>query len=233
MAAPAGSGTALTLVLYGLATGLRDHSERTYITGNATLGTILLVAARRRGADWSDLGLARRDAARGLLTGVAVAGVTAVGSAAVAAAGAHTAVGRRALGDRRATLPPRQLAWQALGRIPLGTAAFEEIAFRGVLFGLIARARGRWAALAVSSATFGLWHVGPTLAALEINEAPYGRLRTCLSAVALTTAAGVGLGGLRANARHVAASWLVHWAANATTLLAAARWQARATVPAR
>jgi len=47
--------------------------------------------------------------------------------------------------------------------IPLGTVLFEEVAFRGVLWGLLRRGRGTVTATAVSSALFGLWHVLPSL----------------------------------------------------------------------
>jgi membrane protease YdiL (CAAX protease family) len=87
----------------------------------------------------------------------------------------HRATGEVLLGDRRAALAPRELAWQTLVRIPVGTAAFEELAFRGVLYGLLHRAGGKRVALAGSSVAFGLWHVGPALAALRLNDIRAGR----------------------------------------------------------
>ena len=51
------------------------------------------------------------------------------------------------------------MAYESLARIPVGTAVFEEVAFRGVLPGLIARTTTEPAAVGLSSLLFGLWHV--------------------------------------------------------------------------
>ena len=58
--------------------------------------------------------------------------------------------------------------------IPLGTVMPEEFAFRGVLWGLLRRRSGRWAATLVSSGLFGVWHVAPALAGGPANEAVSG-----------------------------------------------------------
>jgi uncharacterized protein len=43
--------------------------------------------------------------------------------------------------------------------VPLGTVLLEEVAFRGVLLGLVNRHRGAaWASI-TSSVLFGLWHI--------------------------------------------------------------------------
>jgi membrane protease YdiL (CAAX protease family) len=93
-----------------------------------------------------------------------------------------------------------------------------------VLHGLVAKRHGHLVGLLVSSATFGLFHVAPTLAALRINGISTGRLRACAAAVTLTSVAGLAFGGLRLAGGHVAAPWVVHWAINAASLAAAARW---------
>ena len=46
--------------------------------------------------------------------------------------------------------------------IPIGTVLLEEVAFRGVLWGLLWRLGGTVVATAVSSALFGLWHILPS-----------------------------------------------------------------------
>jgi hypothetical protein len=53
--------------------------------------------------------------------------------------------------------------WQPLGLALISTVAgatFEEVIFRGFLFRLIAALGGNWTALAVTSALFGLAHIG-------------------------------------------------------------------------
>ena len=62
-------------------------------------------------------------------------------------------------------LPPAagQALFTALVVIPFGTVVLEEIAFRSVLWGMLARHQPQWAVLATTSVLFGLWHVLPAL----------------------------------------------------------------------
>ena len=54
------------------------------------------------------------------------------------------------------------LIYQTAVRIPLGTALFEELLFRGLLYGAFLRVSGHRGAILGSSAVFGVWHVRPT-----------------------------------------------------------------------
>ncbi|BCJ40932.1 hypothetical protein GCM10010168_47680 [Actinoplanes ianthinogenes] len=98
--------------------------------------------------------------------------------------------------------------YTALVAIPLATVIFEEVAFRGVLWGLIDRDHGPVWATGVTAVLFGLWHLGP------------GRPWT--DAV-VTGVAGVVLGALRFFGGGVLAPILVHWAADALGVPAAVR----------
>ena len=220
-----GLGTAALLVGYNVVTNLRDGKVHWYLARNAASAVALVVVARRRGLSWRQLGLAHTDLRAGWRQGRRVAGATAVTVVAAGTVGQRRELGRRVLADRRADLGPRQLAFQTLVRIPLGTAAFEELAFRGVLFGVLSATAGRRAALVGSSAAFGLWHVGPTLAALRCNDVREGRARLTAAAVGLTALAGTGFGVLRLSSGHVVACGLAHWAINAVGLVLAARSQ--------
>jgi membrane protease YdiL (CAAX protease family) len=96
----------------------------------------------------------------------------------------------------------------ALVSVPLATVVFEEVAFRGVLWGLLEQEHGPLWATGVTAVLFGLWHLGP------------GRPWT--DAV-VTGLAGVVLGALRLLGGGLAAPVLVHWAADGLGVLAAAR----------
>ena len=61
------------------------------------------------------------------------------------------------------------LFYQVVIRIPLGTALFEEFAFRGVLLGLGRRGWSTAAGTAGSAVLFGLWHIAPALSLAEAN----------------------------------------------------------------
>ena len=109
---------------------------------------------------------------------------------------ALTPATRPLLDDQRITgLDRRQLAYQVLLRIPVGTVAWEEIAFRGVLQAALRRVLAEPAATAVASAVFGLWHVRPTAEALAVNRLAAGRGAriTAVAAVAAGTAAAGAL----------------------------------------
>ena len=114
--------------------------------------------------------------------------------------------------------------------IPLGTVVFEEVAFRGVLWGLIAHDHGTVWATCVSSVLFGLWHVLPALGLVRTNTAlqrsPKGGRRimlTVLGTVAFTTVAGIVFAELRRRSGSLVAPAGLHWATNGLGVLAAAR----------
>lgn len=223
------TGAAAALIAYSLATNSRQARQDRYVARNLATATLLIGMARCGGFTWHALGLGAQHLRRALALGLSASAVVLAGVRIATAPVGRTATGRRLLGDRRAALGRRDLRGQLMVRIPVGTAAFEEIAFRGVLHAVIADSHGHRTGLIASSVAFGLWHVGPTLAALRANDATVGRVVACTSAVAATGAAGAALATLRITGGHVAAPWLVHWAANGAVLAAAASWQ-RATM---
>ncbi len=132
---------------------------------------------------------------------------------------------RPVLGDRRVTgLSRREVAYQAMVRIPVGTVLWEETAFRGVLQAALIRVLPRPAALAMTSGVFGLWHIRPTLDALRVNQVTGSRRATLgctAAAVAAAAAAGLLLSGLRERSGSLAAPVLLHLSANSGAVLAA------------
>ncbi|GAA2888717.1 hypothetical protein Acy02nite_70670 [Actinoplanes cyaneus] len=98
--------------------------------------------------------------------------------------------------------------YTALVSVPLATVVVEEVAFRGVLWGLIDRDHGPVWATGVTALLFGLWHLAP--------ERPW-------TDALFTAVAGVVLGVLRALGGGLLAPVLVHWAADGLGVLAAAR----------
>jgi uncharacterized protein len=199
--------------------------ETLYVPRNLLATAGLLLLARRWGLDRAELGLTRDRLPAGVRWGGGAVLVVAITlGVGVLVADAVPAVAAL-LADERADLTGGALAFAVLVRIPLGTAVFEEIAFRGVLRAACRRVLSPTAATAWSSLVFGLWHVPPTIVALRINElaplSPQG-IGTIAGAVAVTTAAGVLFDLLRARSGSLAAPVLAHWATNALGLLAAA-----------
>jgi uncharacterized protein len=212
------------LVAWSLVANL-GLGETLYVPRNlAATGGLLWLAHRRR-LDRHAIGLARAQLSSGLRWGGASAGVVALAIAVgVALEDVIGPVGAL-LADERADLATGALLWATLVRIPLGTAVFEEVAFRGVLAAACRRRLTPPAATAWQSGIFGLWHVAPTIVALRMNAVPpasMAGLGAIAGAVAITTVAGIVFDQLRLRSGSLLAPVLAHWATNALGLLAAA-----------
>jgi uncharacterized protein len=186
----------------------------------------VLVAVRVGGCGARDLGLAAADAGAGLRLGAAAMAVVAV----LLAVGLAVPATRELFADRRVEEHSvAALLYATLVRIPLGTALLEETLFRGALLGLGLR---RWrpaAAVAWSSALFGLWHVLPSGGLAGYNPAvaglfqgPAGRLAVTAAAVAASALAGALFCWLRLRAGSLLAPAMLHVATN--SLAYAAAW---------
>jgi membrane protease YdiL (CAAX protease family) len=113
----------------------------------------------------------------------------------------------------------------------------EEVAFRGVLWGLLRRARGTATATVVSSLLFGLWHALPSLGLASANQAisgtvgtgRSGELVTVLATIAFTGLAGVVFCELRRRSGSLLAPAGLHWSVNGFAVLASAAVWAWAT----
>lgn len=127
--------------------------------------------------------------------------------------------------ERSAGLAGRKLAYQTIVRVPVGTALLEEVAFRGVMFGL-ATSAGTVTAALTSSIAFGLWHIMPSLNMLDANR-PGAPFRTKITfaggTVILTTMAGLALVFLRIETGNLGAPLALHATLNSLATLAASR----------
>lgn len=217
-------------VVLGLLAGvnLLDHfgPARTSLVLGPLVAVALLVLSRRSGLSWDDLGLARHSWRRGAL--VAAGSVLLV--AVVYGVAVLLPATRPAFLDVRYQLSVARALFTALVAVPFGTVLLEEIAFRGVLMGLLTRRRSvRWG-LGVSSGLFGLWHVLPSLGLGGANAAVRGvtgggapgRVLAVLGAVVFTAVAGVLLGELRRRSGSLLASAGLHWAVNGVGVIVTA-----------
>jgi CAAX protease family protein len=193
---------------------------------------VLVLLARRHGLTWDHLGLSRRTWRKGI--GYAAAAVVAV--ALVYVLGALLPVTRAAFLDVRYHLQLGAALVVALVVVPFGTVLLEEVAFRGVLLGLVQRHRGPGSAKLFSSGLFGLWHVLPSLRLSAANPAvglvvgvgSGGQWLGVLAAVGFTALAGLLLCELRRRSGSLLAAAGLHWATNALgVVLTAAVWAVR------
>jgi CAAX protease family protein len=215
-------GAGVVLGAYNNWVGAQGWHRRWYPAVNALAAAGALGAAVASGLTLGELGLGRDRVRAGLRLGAAVAAPVVAGYG----VGALVPAARPLLDDQRvAGLGRRELAYQVLVRIPVGTVVWEEIAFRGVLRAALRRVAGEPAATVAGSVVFGLWHVRPAVEALEVNGLAGGRgarIFAVTGVVAGTAGAGVLLSLLRERSGSLAAPVVLHLAANCVGALAGA-----------
>jgi membrane protease YdiL (CAAX protease family) len=146
----------------------------------------------------------------------------------VLAAAAALPLTREAFRDTRYRLDLGNTLLTSLVLIPIGTVLVEELAFRGVLWGLLREVKGTTTATIVSSALFGVWHVLPSLGLSANNEAITGTVgtgrsaqtTTVLATVLFTALSGVVFCEVRRRSGSILASAGLHWATNGLAVLA-------------
>jgi membrane protease YdiL (CAAX protease family) len=190
-----------------------------YIPLNLLFASVVVVLGLGPlGLDANEIGLSVT--AGGVIAGL-IAGAAVVSPLFLVALGDRTGA---LIADRRVGgLAGARLAYQVIVRVPLGTAAVEEVLFRGVLFAAF-RSRGDLAAALVSSLCFGLWHIGPTINLVAANR-PDATARVyagaAVGAVALTTGVGLILVWLRIQTGELGLPIGVHSALNSLGTVAA------------
>ncbi|MFC7480976.1 CPBP family intramembrane glutamic endopeptidase [Luedemannella flava] len=170
-----------------------------------------------------DVGLGRRHLRRGAVYAGVLTGLVAV----VYVIGVALPATRSAFLDERYQVPMAQALVTALVVIPVATVLPEEIAFRGVLWGLLRCGWRPAVATVVSSALFGLWHVLPSLRLNAVNPAVEavvgpgwpGVVAAVAGAVAFTGLAGVLFCELRRRSGSLLAPIGLHWAVNGLGVL--------------
>jgi membrane protease YdiL (CAAX protease family) len=195
------------------------------------LGPLVAVAllgfARWSGLTWTQLGLHRDHYRSGLKWGLGAVALVAV----VYLIGVLLPATRTAFLDARYHLGVGGALFAAFVTIPVSTILLEEVAFRSVLWGMLARHATTWRVLLTSSALFGLWHVLPSVnlatANQGIGDAPrsVGGARAAVAVlvvggiVVFTAVGGVVAGELRRRSGSVLASAGMHWATNSLGVL--------------
>lgn len=182
-------------------------------TFNLGTGAALLGIGIAAGLDRERLGAGRRHRRAGLRLGSLAFGAI---SAVVAAGGLLGLVT-----DDRADVGAAAMLGRVLVVIPLGTVLVEEVAFRGVLHGLLREVTDRRRAVAAGALLFGLWHVYPAWRDGSVDVEGLGRIGTVLGTFAATTAAGVGFLWLRERSGSLVAPMLAHLATNSVAFAVA------------
>lgn len=195
-----------------------------HIPFNLGILGVALAIARHAGVTVPALGYCRDRFGRGFAVGGIVMAVIGLG---VLVGVAVPATREFFYDDRVIERSTTVILFDALIRIPIATAFYEETLFRGVLFGMFVR---RWAPLWAAMASnllFGLWHILPTLNTLETNPAG-GMLdgipaivAAAIGSVIGTAFAGFAFLWLRLRANSTVAPVMAHIATNSFALIAA------------
>jgi membrane protease YdiL (CAAX protease family) len=214
------------IVLVAVAVAARVGPPRTILVAGLVGAVLLVLVGRMAGIGADGMGLGRRSWRRG----AAYAGVCLVAVATVYAVAVLVPATRQAFHDERYGVGLGAAALAAFVWIPLGTVLFEEVAFRGVLWGLLCAYRGAARATLISSVLFGFWHVLPSLRLHQVNPAvanlvgagPGARTLAVGGAVTFTAVAGVVLCELRRRSGSLLAPAGLHWAVNGLGVLVSA-----------
>jgi membrane protease YdiL (CAAX protease family) len=213
-------GNVVSSVL-GASSWLPGGSWQLAVAGLALIA-VSLGAARALGLDARDLGLTRGNALRGALIGVAFGT-----AAAVAAFAALRVVAPLIVGGDVDYAPLRQVTETELIRhvavlLPLGGIVPEELAFRDVLLGGLARLRGPRAAVVLSAVAFALWHVA--VAVITVGDTTLGRpslwfLPAVATALVAVFAGAAVFAWLCIRSGSLATTVAAHWLFNAVLLV--------------
>lgn len=189
---------------------------------NASVGIALLAGASVRGMTPVEVGTTRDRAVSGLRLGLGAGFGIATALGLLAAVPATT----RFFDDKRADVTLEALLVEILIVIPLGTVLLEEVAFRGILLGLVDRSRGARSAILLSAVAFGFWHIPPTLSSVHQNAATSGSSAVAAvglfaGAVVAMMLAGAFLACVRTRSGSLVAPIVVHTVTNVTAFTAA------------
>lgn len=191
-----------------------------YALSGIALATVSFVTARACGLDATALGL-RGSRLRGARIGLLLGATASLAAVAGLRLVAPLIVGSGVDYAPLAGVAAPELLWHAAVLLPLGVVVPEEIAFRGVLLGAIARGRGVRTAILVSSIVFALWHgavVFATVADTTIGSlSPWSPIAAA-GALVVVAAGGALLGWLRLATGTLATTIAAHWSFNVIVL---------------
>ena len=207
---------ATILVVFGSAAAVATGPNVLTVSWAAiaqSAGTLLIVivASRWCGLTWAEAGIGPTNLRRSSLIGAGIG----IGLAAVVLLAVE--VGAQ-LGTPITYQPLRgasiaAVLTHALVGLPLQTAIPEELAFRGLMLGLLMRKLTPWRATLVASALFVAWHVVVQVQTLAVTNftSPWQIVPAMGLAFAGVFAGGVIFALLRLRTRNLAGAVVAHW----------------------
>jgi uncharacterized protein len=171
------------------------------------IGTAKLV-----GLDYKALGLSRPSVKNGFKTALPFMIVTVFGALLV------YLISPDIFKDSRYQLTSWEVLYLVLIILPTYTVIFEELAFRGVLFGTLLRVTTQKYSIVISALAFGFWHI---FTARSVKFEGFSEIIILFAVVLATSFAGAFFTWLRIKSDSLLAPILVHWTINATGIILA------------
>lgn len=194
----------------------------------AISGSIVVLAlGRLDGCTWRDLGLSPGTWVPGLIWGIGAIVIIYT----IYEIGSRLPRTRRAFADQNiAGMPKWKVYWRALVELPFGTVLFEEVAFRAVLWAMLARRMELLEATLITALLFGLWHILPSLdlhirnpGLAQHHKPRVAQAKAIVGSVITTALGGLLFSGLRIVSGSLFAPMGLHWATNGWGYLFARR----------
>lgn len=217
-------GLSAALLVYNNSISVLPHDLRDRILLPLNLGAlvlVLLVVLLLARLSLAELGLDRSMATRSAVYGIALSAIATIPAVAfILVVGALDAelIEVERLSERSGA----GMAYFLLVRQPVGTALFEELVFRGALFGVWRRAGGDKAALLGTAMTFCLWHV--VIVSRTMVDGDVGGLWAVIGGTIATLIGllfvGLFFALLRWRTQSIVAGVLTHWLIVAGILVA-------------
>lgn len=214
----------LLLLLYGNLTSLFEPERRQdfLLYSNLGLLALLLLWSRWAGFSLRDLGLAGAQNRAGALWGSALGLVLALPPVAFIAL-APLVTGEPVQAGEINDLSGSEMALRLVLRVPVGTALFEEVTFRGVLYASWLRATDLRRTVLGTGLVFALWHIVITLN--SVRESEVVEAAPLIALGYLGSLLGLFVGGaafalLRWRTGGVAGPFFFHWIVVALMTLA-------------
>jgi membrane protease YdiL (CAAX protease family) len=209
-------GCGVALLVYGNATSIAGHDARERFLLWSNLGAMALLLVCALGAarmSLDELGLSPRLVPASALLGLALSVIAALPPVLfilLAPLYNDGPVEAPEITERSG----RSMVYFLAFRQPVGTALFEEVAFRGVLYAAWRRAGGDRAAILASAAFFSAWHAVITSRTVAesgvVDGAPLVALGVAVSLSGLF-AGGLIFAYLRRRTGSIAAAVVAHW----------------------
>lgn len=189
----------------------------------AIIASYLLVIsiAMLANLSWASIGLSKDSLFKGLIYALPFIAVIVIGAIAVFLFNSDI------FRDERYKQGSNLVLFTVFITLPFFTVLIEELAFRGVLFGMLQNIVSQNYAVILSSISFGVWHVFSANALNSVAiPTSIPKILVILAVIVATSLAGVFFTWLRIKSGSLITPILIHWAINSISIvLAYFAWQ--------